>query len=105
LICSVVPVPVEQILGSRSTWDPGFDVGVNELNEHGIEGVPAHSVLPAEVGHDAGKGKPHNEKSGAAYALVMQITGSEQQLRSTPSMHGGFYEMQKAGLVGPPKKG
>jgi opacity protein-like surface antigen len=28
LICWTVPIPVEQILGSRSTWDPGFDVGV-----------------------------------------------------------------------------
>ena len=28
LICFPGVVPVEQILGSRSTWDPGFDVGI-----------------------------------------------------------------------------
>jgi opacity protein-like surface antigen len=28
LICDVVPVPVDQILASRSTWNPGFDVGI-----------------------------------------------------------------------------
>ena len=52
--------------------------------------LPSYSLLPADVGQDAEKGKLHIDKSGAAYALVMQITGSEQQISSTPSMHGGF---------------
>jgi hypothetical protein len=65
---------------------------VNELNEHAVEGIASYSILPEEVGSDAGKGKPHIEKSGAAYALVMQITGQDQQITGTPSMGmGGFY--------------
>jgi hypothetical protein len=67
---------------------------VNELNEHGLDAVAAYSVIPADVSQDAEKAKPYVNKSGAEYALVMQITGSEQQITGTPSMMG-------AGMYGP----
>lgn len=64
---------------------------VNEINEHGAEGIASYSVLPADVGRDSDKAKAYVEKAGAAFALVMQITGTDQQITGTPSMTGGFY--------------
>lgn len=69
---------------------------VNELGEHGLDGIAAYSVVPADVGKDAKKAKPYIEKSGAKYALVMQVTGKDKEITSTPTMGvgrwgGGFY--------------
>jgi hypothetical protein len=68
---------------------------VNELNEHGLEGIAAYSVIPQSMAQDAAKAKPYVVKSGAAYALILQVTGSEQQITGTPSMTG-------AGMWGAP---
>ena len=38
------------------------------------------------------EGKPYLERAGTEFVLVMQITGTEQQITGTPSMWGGgFY--------------
>jgi hypothetical protein len=65
---------------------------VSELKEHGIDGIPAYSVVPADAGHDAEAAAPYVKKSGAAYALVVQITGKSKEITGTPSMMGmGMY--------------
>ena len=68
---------------------------VTELNEHGIEGIAAYSVVPADVAEDADKAAPYVKKSGAAYAIVVQITGSSKEITGTPNMMG-------AGMWGAP---
>jgi hypothetical protein len=68
---------------------------VNELNGHGLEGIAAYSVIPEEATQDADKAKPYVAKSGAAYALILQVTGQSQQITGTPSMMG-------AGMWGAP---
>ena len=63
----------------------------NELNEHGLDATAAYQIVPEDL-DSTGKAKPYIQKSGAAFALVMQVTGSEQQITGTPSMAGaGFY--------------
>ena len=72
---------------------------VNELNEHDLEGIASYSVVPASLAQDAEKAAPYVKKSGASYAVVVQITGSDKQITGTPSMMGrgmwgaprGFY--------------
>jgi len=65
---------------------------VNELNEHGLEGITAYSAIPEEVGQDAAKAKPYIAKTGASYALVIQVTGTSKEVSSTPTMgYGGMY--------------
>lgn len=63
---------------------------VNTLNEHGLEGIPAYSIVPADVPREAGKARPYIEKTGASFALVMHVTGRSQEITGTPTM-GGFY--------------
>lgn len=63
----------------------------NELSEHGLDAVAAYQVVPEDVGHDAAKAKPYIEKSGAKFALVLQVTGKSQEISSTPSMNMGMY--------------
>jgi hypothetical protein len=74
----------------------GFEAAlVNELNEHGLEGIAAYSVVPPSMAQDAAKAKPYIDKTGASYALVLQVTGKSQEISSTPTMgyggRGGFY--------------
>ena len=65
---------------------------VSELNEHGIEGIAAYSVVPSDAAQDADKAAPYVKKSGAAYAVVVQITGKSKEITGTPSMIGvGMY--------------
>jgi hypothetical protein len=71
----------------------GFEAAlINELNEHGLEGIAAYSVIPPSMSQDAEAAKPYIQKSGASYAIVVQVTGESQQITGTPSMYGGgFY--------------
>ena len=71
----------------------GFETAlVNELNQHGVEALAASTVVPADAGHDASKAKPYIEKTGAKYALVVQVTGQSKEVSSTPTMGGmGMY--------------
>jgi hypothetical protein len=65
---------------------------MNELNSVGLEGIAAYSVIPESLSQDAAKAKPYVEKSGASYAIILQVTGQQQQITGTPSMHGaGFW--------------
>lgn len=68
---------------------------VNELNEHGLDGLAAYSVVPADAAQDKDKAAPYVRKSGARYAVVVQITGQDKQVTGTPSMMG-------AGMWGAP---
>jgi hypothetical protein len=73
----------------------GFEAAlVNELNEHGLEGIQANAVIPEDATTDGGKAKPFVQKSGADYAIVVQVTGQTQEITGTPSMYGG-------GMYGP----
>ena len=70
----------------------GFEAAlVNELTQHGVEAVAASTVVPGDVGHDASKAKPYIEKTGAKYALVVQVTGQSKEVSSTPTMSAGMY--------------
>ena len=65
---------------------------VSELNTVGLEGIPAYSVVPADAAQDKDKAAPFVKKSGAAYAIVVQITGQSKEISSTPTMMGpGMY--------------
>lgn len=68
---------------------------VSELNGHKLEGIAAYSVVPADAAQDTEKAAPYVKKSGAAYAIVVQITGSSKEITGTPSMMG-------AGMYGAP---
>jgi hypothetical protein len=61
----------------------------NELSEHGLEGIPAYSVVPPSMAQDAAKAKPYVEKTGASYAVLLQVTGKTQEVSSTPTMGYG----------------
>jgi hypothetical protein len=74
---------------------------MNELNDVGLEGIAAYSVIPESASQDADKAKPYVEKSGAAYALVLQVTGQSQQITGTPSMMGAGMWGPGAGFWGP----
>jgi hypothetical protein len=70
----------------------------NELSEHGLEGIPAYSVVPPSMAQDAAAAKPFIDKTGASYAVVLQVTGTDKKISSSPSMGygmwgapGGFY--------------
>lgn len=68
----------------------GFEAAlVNELNEHGLEGIAANSVIPEDATQEGGEAKPYVQKSGADYAIVVQVTGQTQEITGTPSMYGG----------------
>jgi hypothetical protein len=71
----------------------GFEAAlINELDEVGLEGIAAYSVIPESMSRDAEAAKPYIQKSGASYALVVQVTGESQRITGTPSMYGrGFY--------------
>ncbi len=63
-----------------------------ELSKDGVEGIPAHGVIPDDAVQDKDKARPYIEKSGAQYAVVMRATGSDKELSSTPTMGGyGMY--------------
>jgi hypothetical protein len=64
----------------------------NELNEHGLDATAAYQIVPEDLELGTGKAKPYLERAGTEFVLMMQITGSEQQITGTPSMWGGgFY--------------
>ena len=67
---------------------------VSELKEHGIDGIAAYSMVPSDA-QDAKAAAPYVKKSGAAYAVVVQITGKSKEITGTPSMMG-------AGMWGAP---
>ena len=70
----------------------GFEAAlINELNRHGLEGLAAYSVVPQSVAQDPQKARPYIQKSGASYALVMQVTGQDQRITGTPSMTAGAW--------------
>lgn len=73
---------------------------VNELNEHGLEGIAAYSVVPESAAQDAAKAKPYIEKAGARYAVVIQVTGTSQEVSSTPTMGVGMHGGRR-GFYGP----
>ena len=52
-------------------------------------------MVPTDAAEDKDKAAPYVKKSGAAYAVVVQITGKDKQITGTPSMMG-------AGMWGAP---
>ena len=87
---------VAMVVSGNQAKRLGFESAlVSELNEHGLDAVAANSIVPADVAQDKDKARPLIEKSGAAYALVIQVTGQSQQITGTPSMAG-------AGMWGAP---
>ncbi len=65
----------------------GFETAmVTEINSHGLDGVAAYTVVPEDLAQDSEKARPFIQKSGAAYALVLQVTGTDQQVTATPRM-------------------
>lgn len=70
----------------------GFEAAlVSELNSHGLEGVAAYSVVPEDAARDSAKARPYIQKSGASYALLLQVTGQDQQITGSPSMTAGMW--------------
>ena len=87
---------VAMVVSGNQAKRLGFESAlVSELNEHGLDATAANSIVPADVAQDKDKVRPLIEKSGAAYALVIQVTGQSQQITGTPSMAG-------AGMWGAP---
>jgi hypothetical protein len=65
----------------------GFETAlVSELNGHGLDAVAAYTVVPEDAAKDSEKARPYIQKTGASYALVLQVTGTDQQITGTPSM-------------------
>jgi len=69
----------------------------NELTKRGAIGVPSYTLIPDDSIKDKEKAKAVFEKEGAVGAVVMQVTGSDKEVSSTPAtmyggpMYGGFY--------------
>lgn len=75
------------VVSSNTAKRRGFETAlVSELNDHGLEGVAAYTVVPEDAAQDSAKARPYIQKTGASYALVLQVTGSDQQVTSTPTM-------------------
>jgi len=72
-----------------------------ELGKRGVEAIPAYSVIPKGVVEDKDKARPYIEKTGAVYAIVMRVAGTDKEIRGTgPSVtsiplympyYGAFY--------------
>ena len=78
---------VAMVVTSNAAKRRGFETAlVSELNQHGLDGVAAYTVVPEDAAQDSEKARPHIQKTGASYALVLQVTGSDQQITSTPTM-------------------
>ena len=54
-----------------------------ELGKRGVEAVPAYTVIPKSLVQDKDKARPYIEKTGARYAIVMRVAGSDKELRGT----------------------
>jgi hypothetical protein len=54
-----------------------------ELGKRGVTAIPAYSVIPRSVVQDKDKARPYIEKTGARYAIVMRVAGSDKELRGT----------------------
>ena len=72
-----------------------------ELGKRGVEAIPAYTVIPKSLVGDKDKARPYIEKTGAVYAIVMRVAGSDKEIRgSGPSVtavpmympyYGAFY--------------
>jgi hypothetical protein len=75
------------VVTSNAAMRRGFETAlVSELNEHGLEGVAAYTAVPEDAAQDSEKARPYIQKTGASYPLVLQVTGTDQQITGTPSM-------------------
>ena len=78
---------IAMVVTSNAAKRRGFETAlVSELNDHGLEGVAAHTVVPEDAAQDSDKARPYIQKTGASYALILQVTGQDQQITGTPSM-------------------
>ncbi len=83
---------IAMVVSGNTAKRRGFEAAlVNELNEHGLEGIAAYSIVPEELAQDAKGAKPYIQKTGASYAIVVQVTGQSQQITGTPTMSAGMY--------------
>jgi hypothetical protein len=64
----------------------------------GADAIPSYTVIPDDVIQDKEKAKPYIEKSGAKYAVIMRVTGTDKELQGSGPMYGpgwggygGFY--------------
>jgi len=62
-----------------------------ELNQRGLQGVPAYTVIPDEAVQDKEKAKQLVTASGAVGVVAMRVTGKEKEVSSSPGMYTGMY--------------
>lgn len=78
---------IAMVVSSNTAKRRGFETAVvSELGRHGLDAVAAHTVVPEEAARDSEKARPYIQKTGASYALVLQVTGQDQQITATPRM-------------------
>jgi hypothetical protein len=83
---------IAMVVSGNTAKRRGFEAAlVNELNEVGLEGIAAYSAVPEELAQDAKGAKPYIQKTGASYAIVVQVTGKTQEISSTPTAGAGMY--------------
>lgn len=64
----------------------------NELDQRGLKGVPAYTLLADDEIRDEAKAKAAIDASGAVGIIVMRPQGQEQKISSTPATYyGGSY--------------
>lgn len=62
-----------------------------ELTKHGLEGVPAYSVIPSTDIQDREKARQLAAASGVVGVVAMRVTGQDKEVSSSPAMYTGPY--------------
>jgi hypothetical protein len=74
------------VLGADPAVRPGAeDMLARELTSYGAVGLPAYSVVPAELTQDKAKARELIEQAGIAGVVSMRVTSKDDQFNSTPS--------------------
>ena len=85
------------VVDDNAATKRGFESAlVSELSGHGLDAVPAHVVVPEEAARDKDEALAYVQKSGARYALIMRVTGADQEVGATRGMTAGMWNAPAA---------
>lgn len=73
------------VVSSNVAQRRGFETAlVSELNQHGLDAVAAHTVVPEDAVRDSRMARPYVQKAEARYALILQVKGMDQEIAGVP---------------------